>query len=51
MGRRKIITKEKRINARVNERDFMALEKLSKRKEVPISHLIRMAIKNFLIEK
>lgn len=51
MGRRKVIAKEKRINARVNERDFQALEKIAKKKEVPISHLIRTAIKNFLIEK
>lgn len=43
--------KDKRINARITEAQFIELQKMAERKDLPISHLIRLAVKNFLLDK
>ena len=43
--------KDKRINARIAAAQFDKLQKISQKKDLPMSHLIRLAIKNFLIDK
>lgn len=43
--------KDKRINARITEAQFIELKKIAERKDLPVSHLIRLAVKNFLLDK
>lgn len=44
-------SKDKRINARVTADQFDELQKISLKKDLPVSHLVRIAIKNFLLDK
>ena len=43
--------KDKRINARITAAQFDELQKISLKKDLPVSHLVRIAIKNFLLDK
>ena len=43
--------KNKKIFARIEAAQIDELQKNSQKKDLPMSHLIRLAIKNFLIDK
>lgn len=51
MGRPRIFKNHRKVSTRLSERDISLLQKIADKKETSLSDQIRIAVKNFLLNK